>query len=90
MSEFARDPFRIWKILAMVLAAAVVVLCVLSLFFVTGMGVVFAAIIAGMVMCAISGLMALVKGRRMLGYICSVLAGTFLVLLLIWVLRTTW
>ena len=90
MSEFTRDPFRIWKIFAMAMAAAVVVLCTLSLFFVTGMGVIFAALIVGTVMCAISGLMALVKGRRVIGYVCSFLAGAFLVLLLIWVIRTTW
>ena len=90
MSEFARDPFRIWKILAMVMAAAVVVLCVLSLLFVTGMGVIFAALIVGTLMCSISGILALVKGHGVVGHLCSVLAGVFLVFLLVWVLRTIW
>ena len=54
MSEFTRDPFRIWKIFAMAMAAAVVVLCTLSLFFVTGMGVIFAALIVGTVIFSVS------------------------------------
>lgn len=90
MGEFARDPFRIWKIAAMAMAVVVLVLCVLGLFFVPGTGIIFAALGAGIVMCAISGIMALVKGRQVLGYLCSILAGAFLVLLLFWVLRTVW
>lgn len=90
MREFARDPFRIWKVLAMVMAAVVVGLCVSAVCFTANLNIVFAALGIGAVMCATSGIMALVKGRRVLGYLCSILAGAFLVLLLIWVLRNIW
>ena len=88
MDEFARDPSRIWKILAMAMAVMVVILCALSILLPIWLGTAFAALAVGTVMCAISGIMALVKGRQVLGYSCSVFAGVFLVLLLFWVLRS--
>jgi len=90
MGGFARDPYRIWKILAMLMATAEVVLCLISIFFIENVGLVFAALAVGAVMCAISGILSLVRGRQVLGYLCSILAGVFLVLLLFWVLRSIW
>ncbi|MBQ8185092.1 MAG: hypothetical protein IJ036_04830 [Lachnospiraceae bacterium] len=90
MKDSARDPYKSWKVLAMTLAAAVVVLCLAALLLNTGTYIVLAALVLGAVMCTVSGIMALVKGRKALGYLCSVLAGAFLVLLLIWIVRIFW
>lgn len=90
MSEFARDPYRGWKITAMIMAAGVVILSLTGIFTQAKTSVIFTALPLGAVMCASSGIMALVKGRRFLGYLCSGLAGLFLVVLIAWVVRLIW
>lgn len=90
MNDEIRDPYRGWKIIAIVLAGCVIILSLMALLVQANISVIFTALLLGAAMCAVSGVMALVKGRRVLGYLCSVLAGVFLVLLIIWAARIFW
>lgn len=90
MKEDRHNPDRNWKIIAMILSLAVIALCVTGLFTDVNVSVVFAALLMGAGMCATSGIMALAKERRVMGYLCSILAGAFLVLCLIWIGRMIW
>ena len=90
MRQDVHDPYRNWKFIAMILALAVLALCITGLLTDINVSIVFAALLMGASMCATSGIMALAKGRRVLGYLCSVLAGAFLVLCLVWIARMIW
>ena len=64
MRQDVHDPYRNWKFIAMILALAVLALCITGLLTDINVSVVFAALLMGASMCATSGIMALAKGRR--------------------------
>ncbi len=90
MKEDRRDPYRNWKFIAMILSFAVLALCGTGLLTDVNVSVVFAALLMGAAMCATSGILALAKGHRVMGYLCSILASVFLVLCLVWIARIIW
>jgi len=77
-----RDPYFYWKLLNMILAAAILVLVIWILLGGKAHWMMPAAILLGIVMSVCCGMMELAKGRRFLGYTCSVFAGIMSVALL--------
>lgn len=90
MRETIRDPHKGWKLMTMILAAAVLVLSLASLFISDIISLSFGALLLGALMCTASGILALSKGRKVLGYFCAVLAGGFLVLFIIGLIWLIW
>ena len=78
-----RDPYYYWKIANMALAAAVVVLALLVLLGQLGGYFVPLTYLLGGLMCGCSGIMELSKGKKVIGYASSVLAGGLAVAMLV-------
>ena len=78
-----RDPYFLCKLLNMTLAVAILLLALLILLGeIDGLwnSLVF---LLGILMCTLSGIMELAKGKRVVGYTCSVFAGLLTVALII-------
>ena len=88
--KMSRDPHYGWKILNMLLAGAILILAVLIL--VGDSDAIFVPLVffLGVLMCSLSGIMELSRGKRVAGYTASVFAGIMMVALIFSVLRTWW
>lgn len=78
-----RDPYFLCKLLNMTFAVAILLLALLILLGeIDGLwnSLVF---LLGLLMCTLSGIMELAKGKRVVGYTCSVFAGILTVALII-------
>lgn len=82
-----KDPYYGWKILNMFLAGIILILAVLI--FVGDSDAVFVPLVffLGVLMCSVSGIMELSRGRRIAGYAASVFAGIMMVALIFSVMR---
>ncbi len=86
-SRTARDPYYYWKVVNIALACAVLILAVLILLGKEEAYLAPAACLAGAVMCALDGIMGLAKGRRVTGYVCSIISGVLAVALMFDLIR---
>lgn len=81
-SRLSRDPYYYWKVVNMVLACAVFILFLLILAGRRRGVLVPVEFFLGSVMCGLSGVMELAKGKKLTGYISSVFAGVMAVALI--------
>ncbi len=85
-----RDPHFYWKMINIVLALAVLVLAGMILLGRKTGWLVPLVFLPGALMCALEGIMQLSKGRRVLGYVCSIFAGILLVAMIISFVLWVW
>ncbi len=90
MKGTIRDPHKGWKLMTMILAAAVLVLSLTALFVSKSVSISLSALLLGALMCTASGILALSKERKVVGYFCAVLAGGFLVLFIMGIIWMIW
>lgn len=90
MRNRIEDPYKGWKLMTIILAAGVLLLSLTAIFAPENVSISLTALLLGTAMCAASGILALAKERKVVGYSCSVLAGIFLVLFLIGIVRLIW
>ena len=83
----SRDPYYYWKVVNMILACAVLLLAILILLGGKGGWIVLLTYALGCLMCTLSGIMELAKGKRVTGYLSAVFAGILVVALIIHVIR---
>lgn len=76
--------------MTIILAAGVLLLSLTAMFAPENVSISLTALLLGTAMCAASGILALSKERKVVGYSCSVLAGIFLVLFLLGIARLIW
>lgn len=82
-----RDRYDYWKMVNMMLACAILILAIL-IFVGSGAEVLTpAAFFLGVLMCSLSGVMELSRGKRVIGYASSVFAGILMVALIVSVIR---
>lgn len=90
MKDRVGDPYKGWKLMTIILAAGVLLLSLTAMFAPENVSIALTALLLGAAMCAASGILALSKERKVVGYSCSVLAGIFLVLFLLGIVRLIW
>ncbi len=84
------EPYCCLKILNMFLACGILLVAIL-IFVGDGDGILFPLeFLLGLLMCSLSGIMELSKGKRVAGYFCSVFAGIMMVALIFSVIHTRW
>ena len=84
-SRLSRDPYYYWKVVNMVLACTVLILFLLILSDTRRGILVPVEFLLGTVMCGMSGVMELAKGKKLTGYISAVFAGVMAVALIFYV-----
>lgn len=86
--KIVRDPYHGWKIVNMMLAGVIILLVILALVDEKDGWLVPVTCFLGSLMCAFSGVMELTRGRKLVGYVSSVLAGALAVVLLLSIVLT--
>ncbi len=85
-----REPYYHLKILNMFLACGILLLAIL-IFVGDNDGILVPlAFFLGVVMCSLSGIMELSRGKRVVGYFCSVFAGIMMVALIFCIVHMWW
>ena len=85
-----RDPHFYWKVINMILALAVLLLAGAILMGRKEIWLVPTAFFLGVLMCAFEGIMQLSKGRKVLGYTCSIFSGLMMVVLIASIIILIW
>ena len=85
-----RDPYFYWKMINMALALAILVLAGMILLGGKRGWLVPAAFSLGVLMCAFEGIIQLSKGRKVLGYTCSIFSGLMIVMLIASIILLIW
>lgn len=85
-----REPYYHLKILNMFLACGILLVTILIFVGDSDGILVPLAFFLGVLMCSLSGVMELSKGKRLSGYFCSVFAGIMMVALIFSVIHMWW
>lgn len=85
-----REPYYYLKILNMFLACGILLAAILIFVGDSGGILIPLVFFLGVLMCSLSGIMELSRGKRIVGYFCSVFAGIMMVAFIFSVLHMWW